>query len=103
MKLLLILLYMINIGTAYAVKPFIIRRYIPSGKHENITHVIYENAYPDADLIYYIDYGKAPRLAKLIQFHSEPTELDYSLLLQIYRPHEAEFANNELAIKTDKG
>ena len=36
--------------------------------------VIYKNAFPawNADLIYYVKHGRAPRLEKLVQFNSDP-------------------------------
>ena len=40
------------------------------------TYILYKNAYPqyNADLIYWVHQGKAPRLDKLIRFNSIPTE-----------------------------
>lgn len=37
-------------------------------------YVIYKNAYPqlDADLIYYVQHGRAPKLRKLVRFNSKP-------------------------------
>ena len=35
-------------------------------------YVIYKNAWSNADLIYYIQHGKAPRLRKLVRFNSNP-------------------------------
>ena len=37
-------------------------------------YIIYKNAYPqlDADLIYYVQHGRAPRLRKLVRFNSKP-------------------------------
>ena len=37
-------------------------------------YVIYKKAYPqiDADLIYYVQHGRAPRLRKLVRFNSKP-------------------------------
>lgn len=38
------------------------------------TYVLYSGAYPalNADLIYYVHYGRAPRLKKLVRFNSNP-------------------------------
>lgn len=51
---------------------------VPSGLQKNVPYVIYEGAYPDADLIYYVDFGLAPRLEKLIKFNHKPLNLSYS-------------------------
>lgn len=50
----------------------------PTGLQKNVSYVLYEGAYADGDLIYYVDFGKAPRLEKLIRFNSEPTIRSYS-------------------------
>lgn len=50
---------------------------LPSGFQKNVNYVIYENAYSEADLIYYVDFGKAPRLEKLVKIKSVPTKLSY--------------------------
>ena len=54
---------------------------IPTGPQKNVNYVIYRNAYKDADLIYYVSFGTAPRLEKLIRFHSKPDELVYSFIV----------------------
>lgn len=48
------------------------------GYLENISYVVYPNAYADADLIYYVHHGTAPRLEKLIRFHSKPSVFAYT-------------------------
>lgn len=42
-------------------------------KGVSVECVLYENAYPkfNADLIYWLDYGRAPRLAKLVRFNKK--------------------------------
>lgn len=37
------------------------------------TYVIYRNAYPNADLIYYVQHERLPVLRKLIRFNSKPS------------------------------
>ena len=50
----------------------------PTGLQKNVNYVVYEGAYPEGDLIYYVDFGKAPRLEKLIRINSEPTQMTYA-------------------------
>ncbi len=50
---------------------------LPTGVDKNVWYVIYPDAYPNADLIYYVHYGSAPELAKLIRFNAVPLKLDY--------------------------
>ena len=72
----------------------------PTGIQKNITYILYENAYPEADLIYYIDYGIAPRFEKLIRFNSSPAILDYSFRIELDAPHTTAFNKNHLSIST---
>lgn len=46
------------------------------------SYVIYPNAYPFGDLIYYVDHGRAPRLKKLVRFTEAPKqdiEVDFKI------------------------
>jgi len=45
---------------------------MPTGIRENVNYVVYDGAYPTGDLIYYVEHGTAPRLAKLVRLNSEP-------------------------------
>lgn len=54
---------------------------VPTGLQKNVSYILYKNAYPQGDLIYYIDFGKAPRFEKLIRINSVPTKLSYSFNL----------------------
>lgn len=51
---------------------------LPAGLQEDVSYVIYEGAYANADLIYYVDFGVAPRLEKLIKFHRKPSIFEYT-------------------------
>ncbi|MCH7535707.1 MAG: hypothetical protein IH948_08200, partial [Bacteroidetes bacterium] len=44
----------------------------------HVNYVIYPNAYPkyNADLIYYVHFGRAPVLKKLIRFNSDPNLIE---------------------------
>ena len=46
---------------------------LPAGKYNNVQYVLYPGAYNDADLIYYVDYGSAPRLTQLVRWNIAPT------------------------------
>ena len=61
---------------------------VPSGLRKNVSYVIYEGAYNDGDLIYYVDFGKAPRLEKLVKLNSKPTKLTYSFDITYSEPIE---------------
>src|SRR3990167_10773846 len=41
-----------------------------------VSYIVYKNAYPtlNADLIYWVHHGKAPRLKKIVRFNSKPSE-----------------------------
>src|SRR3990167_7733871 len=41
-----------------------------------VSYVVYKNAYPtlNADLIYWVHHGRAPRLKKIVRFNSKPSE-----------------------------
>lgn len=54
---------------------------VPSGIQKNVSYVLYKNAYPEGDLIYYIDFGNAPRFEKLVRINSAPTKLNYAFSL----------------------
>ena len=45
------------------------------GFGDGVNYVIYRNAYPslNADLIYYVHHGRAPRLKKIVRFNSKPS------------------------------
>ncbi|MCI0533086.1 hypothetical protein L0Y49_02580 [bacterium] len=53
----------------------------PAGPHRNVSYILYEGAYPEGDLIYYIDFGIAPRLAKLVRINSTPTKTMYTFFV----------------------
>jgi RHS repeat-associated protein len=72
----------------------------PTALRANTSYVLYEGAYPDGDLIYYIDDGVAPRLGKLIRFTREPQQLDYGFTITYSEPQE--FETNDRAAKTQK-
>lgn len=61
--------------------------YVPAGERKNITYVLYENAYPEGDLIYYVDHARAPRLEKLVRVKSQPTRLEYAFDIELSGPH----------------
>jgi hypothetical protein len=50
---------------------------VPTGVQKNVSYVIYPHAYPEGDLIYYVDFGRAPRLEKLVRINSVPTKMQY--------------------------
>jgi len=50
----------------------------PTGLQKNVNYVVYEGAYPEGDLIYYVDFGRIPRLEKLVRINSNPSKLNYS-------------------------
>lgn len=52
------------------------------GDSGEVTHILYEGAYDDADLIYYIHYGNRPTLQKLVRFNQAPTQLEYVFELE---------------------
>lgn len=49
---------------------------VPSGLAKNVTYVVYPNAYPTGDLIYYVHHGRIPRLAKMVRFNSAPASMN---------------------------
>jgi len=84
------------------------------------TYVIYKNAYPslNADLIYYVHHGRAPRLKKIVRFNVNPNqpqdirlgfELNYSEDLRIEYQKEISLKKykkelwNGIKITTQKG
>lgn len=48
-----------------------------AGLQKNINYVLYEGAYPEGDLIYYVNFGVSPTLQKLVKINSAPTKLQY--------------------------
>ena len=50
----------------------------PAGLQKNVSYILYEGAYPEGDLIYYVDFGRAPRLEKLVRINSYPTKTRYA-------------------------
>lgn len=54
---------------------------VPSGLQKNINYVIYAGAYPEGDLIYYVDFSDMPRLQKLVKINSKPTKKQYTFEL----------------------
>ena len=49
-----------------------------NGLAPNVNYIIYEGAFGDyGDLIYYVDFGKAPRLCKLIKLNKEPPKKEF--------------------------
>ena len=52
-----------------------------NGPQENVTYVVYDDAFGDGvDLIYYLDWGRAPRFEELIRFRKEPATHDYAFI-----------------------
>jgi hypothetical protein len=68
---------------------------VPSGLQRNVSYVIYENAYKDGDLIYYVDFGTAPKLEKLIKLNRRPAQLEYKFRLWYSSPVAFEMANGK--------
>jgi len=73
-----------------------------------VEYVVYPDAYPKADLIYWVSHGKAPRLKKLVRFREDPLvtqdvrlefELSYSSDCEIKYYKEALTAVDEARIK----
>lgn len=68
------------------------------------TAIIYRNAFPawDADLIYYVDYGRAPRLEKLVRFNSAPdAEVEAQFLLTFTDSMDASVKGKKLGKKVE--
>lgn len=57
-----------------AIGTSLVAGYIERGDlgYGETTYVIYPNAYPFGDLIYYVHFGRAPRLCKLVRFNQAP-------------------------------
>ncbi len=51
---------------------------LPGGLQKNVNYVVYDNAYLEGDLIYYVHFGTAPRLEKLVRINKKPTQYEYS-------------------------
>ena len=75
---------------------------VPTGLQKDVSYVIYEGAYPEGDLIYYVDFGRIPRLEKLVKINSEPSKLDYSFELSYSDDVSWEKYNKEDGDKKEK-
>lgn len=51
---------------------------VTSGVQSEVQYTIYQNAYQDADLIYYLNEGDAVSLNKILCFNKKPTTFTYS-------------------------
>jgi hypothetical protein len=74
----------------------------PTALRKDTTYVLYEGAYPDGDLIYYIDDGVAPRLGKLIRFNHEPVQKEYRFIVSYSEPQDFTAKHESDARQWDK-
>lgn len=76
---------------------------MPNGIWNNVQYVLYPGAYNDADLIYYVNEGKAPRLAQLVRWNVKPTcTLSLTRTFISKYSDTVEFTNFENNAKWDK-
>jgi len=76
--------------------------HVPAGLRKNISYVLYENAYPDGDLIYYVDHARAPRLAKLVRINQVPSQLEYAFDVTITGSHTLHQDNGRPHVEASK-